>query len=111
MNIADDYEEPVHVYQCVLEDLRPCGLAIAPEETQRALSELTESGLAKAYRLSSREPFAEELQGLPPFDGSYDYYFYITEQGLRSLAARRARDDWPLDDEHELVPGWPGLSD
>ena len=91
-----------------LEDLTPCGPAIAPEETQRALSELTESGLAKAYRLSGREPFAEELQGLPPFDGSYDYYFYITEEGLRTLAVWRK--DWHLDDEGEPIPGWAGLS-
>jgi hypothetical protein len=111
MNIADDYEEPVYIYECVLEDLEPCGLTVAPEETQRALIELTESGLARAYRLSSREPFVEELQDLPPFDGSYDYYFWITEEGLRSLTAGRALIDWPLDDEHELIPGWPGLSD
>ena len=108
MNIADLYEEPVHVYDCVAEDLGLCGFAVAPEETQDALIKLTESGLAKAYRLSAREPFAEELQGLPPFDGSYDYYFLITEDGLRILA--EWRKDWPFDDEGELIPGWPGLS-
>jgi hypothetical protein len=111
MNIADSYEEPVYIYDCVAEALEPCGLAIAPEETQQALLELTESGLAKAYRLSAREPFKEELQGLPPFDGSYDYYFWITEDGLRGLAIGRAREDWPLDDVHDVIPGWPGLSD
>lgn len=113
MNIADACEEPVHVYQCVAADLGPCGLWVAPEETQQALTELIESGLAKAYRMSgafSREPYAEELQGLPPFDGSYDYTFWITEDGLRSLAAGRARDDWPLDDCHDVIPGWPGVS-
>jgi hypothetical protein len=86
MTIADDYEQPVHVYQCVAGDLGPCGLWVAPEETQTALIEITESGLAKAYRLS---PPAEELQGVPPFDGSHDYYFLITEDGLRSLAIGR----------------------
>jgi hypothetical protein len=114
MNIADACEEPVRVYQRVAGDLGPCGLWVAPEETQDALIKLTESGLAKAYRMSgaySREPSAAELQGVPPFDGSYNYYFYITEDGLRSLAIGRAREDWPLDDECELIPGWPGVSD
>jgi hypothetical protein len=109
MNIADACEEPVHVYQRVAEDLEPCGLWVAPEETQGALIELIESGLAKAYRMSA-EPFPEELQGVPPFDGSHDYYFWITEDGLRSLASGRARDDWPLDDLHDVIPGWPGVS-
>lgn len=108
MSIADDYEEPVHVYLGVAEDLGPCGLWVAPEETQQALTELTQSGLAKAYKLS---PPQQELDGVPPFDGSYDYYFWITEDGLRSLAIGRARDDWPLDDEGELIPGWPGVSE
>ena len=72
MNIADDYEEPVHVYQCVVADLGPCGLWVAPEETQQALTELTQSGLAKAYKLS---PPQEEFDGVPPFDGSSDYFF------------------------------------
>jgi hypothetical protein len=110
MNIADDYEEPVHIYQCVAEGLGPCGLTVAPEETQEALIDLTGSGLAKAYRLSGREPFAEELPGLPPFDGSHDYYFWITEDGLRSFAISRALEDWPLDDEHAVKRGWAGLS-
>ncbi len=68
------------MYECVAEELGLCGLAVVPEETQKALVELMESGLAKAYRLSSREPFAQELKGLPPFDGSRDYYFWITEE-------------------------------
>ena len=108
MNIADDYEEPVHVYQCVVADLGPCGLWVAPEETQQALTELTQSGLAKAYKLS---PPQEELDGVPPFDGSSDYFFWITEDGLRNLAIGRAQEDWPLDDVHDVIPGWPGVSD
>lgn len=114
MNIADACEEPVCIYQRVAGDLGPCGLWVAPEETQDALIKLTESGLAKAYRMSgafTREPFAEELQGLPPFDGSFDYTFWITGDGLRSLAAGRERKDWPLDDCCEVIPGWPGVSD
>ena len=107
MTIADDYEEPVHVWQCVTEDLGPCGFRVAPEEAQQALIELTESGLAKAYHLSGRAPFAEELQGIPPFDGSHDYYFLITEDGLQALAVWRK--DWPLDDEGDFISGWAGV--
>lgn len=106
MNIADDYEDPVHVYECVADDFDQCGLAVAPAETQQALIELTQSGLAKAYRLSVHEPFAEELDGLPPFDGSHDYYFLITEDGLKTLAVWH----WPFDDEGKPIPGWAGLS-
>jgi hypothetical protein len=114
MNISDACEEPVYIYQRVAGDLGPCGLWVAPEETQDALIKLTKSGLARAYRMSgafSREPYAEELHDFPPFDGSHDYYFWITEDGLRSLEAGRARDDWPLDDCHDVIPGWPGVSD
>jgi hypothetical protein len=105
MSIADGGWEPVHVYHLVAEALGPCGLWVAPEETQEALIELTKSGLAKAYFRGN------EFEGLPPFDGSYDYYFWITEEGLRSLAIGRAREDWPLDDLHDVIRGWPGVSE
>jgi DNA-binding PadR family transcriptional regulator len=105
MSIADDYEEPLHILECVSYDSELCGFAVAAEETQRALTDLTESGLAKAYKLS---PPQEELDGVPPFDGSREYYFLITEEGLRTLEVWRK--EWPFDDEGELIPGWPGLS-
>lgn len=60
-------------------------------------------------RLGNR--LRKSCKGVPPFDGSYDYYFYITRDGLRSLNVGRAREDWPLDDEHDVIPGWPGLSE
>jgi hypothetical protein len=107
LNISDDYEEPVHVYEVVAYELGLCGLSLVPEETQKALIELTESGLAKAYYLGPGP--GEELQGIPPFDGSHSYYFLITDDGFQTLAAWRK--DWPFDDEGELIPGWSGLSD
>jgi hypothetical protein len=107
MSIADDYEEPVHVYGCVEGDFGLCGLPVSPGDTQKALIELTESGLAKAYYLGPGP--VKELEGIPPFDGSGSYYFLITDDGRRSLA--EWRKDWPFDDEGELIPGWAGLSD
>jgi hypothetical protein len=107
MHIADACEEPVHVYQSGAACLGPCGLWVAPEEIQQALTELTQAGLAKAYKLS---PPQKELDDVPPFDDSSDYYFWITEDGLLNLTAGRAREDWPLDDLHDVIPGWLGVS-
>lgn len=106
MSIADDYEEPVHVHACVVADLDVCGLKVVPAESQDALAELTLLGLAKAYKLS---PPQKEIDGVPPFDGSGEYYFYITDEGLAALSDWRK--DWPFDGEGELIPGWAGLSD
>jgi hypothetical protein len=69
-----------------------------------ALASLIEDGLAKAYRLSSKDPFATELQGMPPTEVIEEYfktYFLITKKGMDLHLS----DDtwWPFDDEGNLV--------
>jgi hypothetical protein len=103
MNIADDYEELAHIHGRVSEDLEICGVAIAQEETRRALTGLVESGLAKAWWLCGPGP-AEAIEGLPAPVRFQDYYFWITDGGKQALASWRL--EWPLDDEGELMPGW-----
>jgi hypothetical protein len=99
--ICDDYE---NVDQCiwrhVAEAGAKCGLTIGRSEIVDALADLIEAALAKAYILSATEPFATELQGMPPLDEIEEYfrtYFYITKKGM----ALHLSDDtwWPLDDE------------
>jgi len=67
--MCDDYE---NIDQIILpnvaKDCAKLGITVERPEIVKALSELIEAGLAKAYLLSSREPFCTEIQGTPPFD-------------------------------------------
>lgn len=73
----------------------------------KAVSELVLDGLAKAYLLSSTEPFSTELQGMPPVDVVEEYfktYFYITKKGWDF---HLSDDTWgPFDDEGNVLPNW-----
>jgi hypothetical protein len=99
--IGDDYE---NVDQVILRDVAgdgaKLGLTIARSEIVDALAELIADGLAKAYLLSSREPYSTELQGMPSLDvveENFTTYFYITKKGMDLHLS----DDtwWPFDDE------------
>jgi hypothetical protein len=104
MEIAEDYEEPQHIEHNVAERAKICGIPFNPEDVRTSLVELVESGLAKAYKLSTREPFVERIEGLPAPDAFEEYYFWITPYGKDSLACWR--HEWPFDDEGEVLPGW-----
>ncbi|HSP68319.1 MAG TPA: hypothetical protein VLN48_11365 [Bryobacteraceae bacterium] len=84
-----------------------CGLSIERSEIVDALAGLIEDGLAKAYLLSTREPFSTELQGMPPLDVIEEYfetYFYITKKGKNLLLSDATRS--LVDDEGKLLPDW-----
>ena len=105
-SISDDYE---NLDQVILRDVSQdgarCGLKIERTEVVDALAALIDSGLAKAYLLSGKEP--TELEGMPPMnvvESDFKTYFYITEEGMDLHLS----DDkwWPFDDERNLKLGW-----
>jgi hypothetical protein len=101
-DISDDYEEPEHISSNVRERAGICGMEVQVDDIRNSLHDLVESGLAKAYRLTVDPP--EVFQGMPPIDQFLNYYFWITEKGLETLSSKR--DQWPLDEEDVLLPGW-----
>ena len=84
-----------------------CGLVIERSEIVFALAGLIQDGWAKAYLLSSHEPYSTELQGMPPLDIIEEYfenYFYATKKGIDlQLSDDTSRR---FDDEDELRPDW-----
>jgi SAM-dependent methyltransferase len=101
--IADDYEEIVHVTENVSRDGAKCGLTITRADVERAFLEAVEMGLAKAYRLTVSP--LEEIQGVPTVDQIEELYFYCTIAGFDFILYVRD-EDWPFDDEHELRKDW-----
>lgn len=98
--IADDYE---NVDQIIFPNVeRKCaklGLVVERTHIVKALAELIEGRLAKAYLLSGREP-AKELKGVPLLDiveENFKTYFYITKEGLGVLSSKESW--WPFDDD------------
>jgi hypothetical protein len=58
----------------------------------KALTELVENGLAKAYLLSAIEP-SKEIDGMPSLDiveEDFSIYFYITKKGMDLHLADRS---------------------
>jgi hypothetical protein len=104
MEISDDYEEPEHIYRSVAKRAAICGVDVSEEDVRKSLRDLVGSGLAKAYELSTREPFAQEIEGWPSLGCFQDYYFWITTEGKGALSI--LRDQSSLDDEDGLAPGW-----
>jgi hypothetical protein len=89
--IADDYE---NVDQCIFpyvsEECGKRGVKVERSDIVEALAGLIGDGLAKAYVLSSREPHASELSGMPSVEiveEDFETYFYITRKGLDLLDA------------------------
>ena len=84
--ICDDYE---NVDQVIIGHVAgycaKLGMAVDRSDVVRALAELVEGGMAKAYLLSGTEPFKEDLEGMPPLDvveTHFQTYFYITKKGM-----------------------------
>jgi len=109
LDVSDDYESTDHIVQSVSEVSDQCRVVFDRQETIAALSDLIQSGLAKAYRLDPYGAAPEEIGGVPApdeFDDSYTY-FYITEKGkLKIRADRLAGETWPFDDYGSLRPGF-----
>lgn len=106
--ICDDYE---NVDQVILREVdgwgTRCGLTIGRPEVVDALAGLIADGLAKAYDLSAREPFSQELPGMPELDvveEDFRTYFLATEKGMDLQLSDGAW--WPFDDEDNLRPDW-----
>jgi hypothetical protein len=100
--IADDYEEPVHVREQLASVAERCGMVIEPVDVRHALIDLVELGWAKAYRLSPRDP-VEEVQGAPAIERAEDYYYWITEKGRE---VQGSFNGWPFDDDGNMIPNW-----
>ena len=86
-----------------------CGLTVGRPEVVENLRTLVEAGLAKAYDLSAAtgDPFAGELQGMPPLDvleSDFRTYFYPTQKGMEFHESDGVW--WPLDDNDVLRSDW-----
>jgi hypothetical protein len=87
--ISDDYENVDQVIpRDTAADRARCGLIIDRSEIVDALRRLIEDGLAKTYDLSGTEPYATELQGMPPIElieEDFKTYFYCGQIGILPL--------------------------
>jgi len=98
--ISDDYESVDQIIlRNVARDGARLGLSVERSDIVDALARLIEDGLAKAYLLSSTEPYSTEIQGMPSLDfveEDFKTYFYITKKGVDFHSS----DDtwWPFDD-------------
>lgn len=106
--ICDDFE---NVDQVILREVAgvgtKCGLTIRRHDVIKALRNLVEAGLAKAYELSARDPFSREIEGMPQLDvveEGFKTYFYVTKKGMAFHEADRSW--WPLNSDDALLPGW-----
>jgi|SRR5580692_5909154 hypothetical protein len=106
--MCDDYE---NVDQIILphvaRDCAKLGIIVERSEIVKELGELVARGMAKAYLLSSREPFSVELEGMPPLDiveENFETYFYPTKKGMDFHLSNHTW--WPLDDDDESLPNW-----
>lgn len=85
-SISDDYENVDQVIlRSVNQEAAKYRWTFERSETVRALAWLIENGLAKAYLLSSRKPYATEFKRIPSLDvveTNFRTYFYITKKGM-----------------------------
>ena len=102
LEIADDFEEPAHLYDRLSERFASWKITINPEEIRTSLKELVASGLASAYWLGPGPQL--KLDGFPPEDEVQNYYFRITDEGRRIIPVWR--DEWPFDDVGDLPETW-----
>jgi hypothetical protein len=100
--ISDDFEEPQHIHERLAHLSERCQLTITQENVRQALTDLVQSGRAKAYRLSLGDP-GEEIQGAPPPERANDYYYWITDEGRK---IQEAFDGCPFDGRGGMIPGW-----
>lgn len=98
-HISDDYENVDQIIlPVVARECAKLGFIVERSDVVRALAELIENGLAKAYLLSCTP--AKELHGMPLLDvveTEFETYFYITKKGMD----QHLSDDswWPFDDD------------
>jgi len=102
--IADDYDEIDRITECVTRNAAKCGVEVTPNEVRSYVWELLNHGLAKAYLLSTREPYVLGIPGVPSIEELDEYYFLLTEKGIEALNATTA--PWPFDEDDNLLPGW-----
>jgi len=106
--MCDDYENVDQIIlPMVAKDCAKLGFSVERAEIVMRLGELVAEGMAKAYLLSSWEPFSTELEGMRPVDVVEEDFktdFYITKKGLDF---HRSNDKWwPFDDEDNVLPNW-----
>ena len=84
--ICNDYE---NVDQCILGGVASgaakFGFDVDRPEIIKALAQLVTDGYARAYLLSSREPFLVKMDGMPLLDAievDFKTYFLATKKGL-----------------------------
>jgi hypothetical protein len=79
-------------------------MPVSQSENLRALTEVVETGLAKAYRLRG-EPLGE-LPGLPPLEEMempHRIYYYLTPNGAE---VQQSEVDWPFDGQGNIRKDW-----
>ena len=85
-----------------------CGLYIEKEEIARALVELVELGLARAYRMggSNLGPPGEmdRVPSLAEMEDPDGAWFYCTEEGLKIQLS--VWEPWPWDEDNNLRKDW-----
>jgi hypothetical protein len=106
--MCDDFE---NVDQVILRDVAgvaaKCGLTVERPELVQNLRALVEAGLVKAYNLSTRDPYAAELDGMPQLDTpeeDFRTYFYPTPNGMEWHKSDGTW--WPFDDNDVLRSDW-----
>ena len=101
--LADDYENLEKIRREVTELGARAGLTIEQPEISRGVTDLTDSGLVRAYRLSPTRP-AEELQGVPPPEEVEDLYYWLTDKGREIQLSDYPQ--WPFDEAGNLRGDW-----
>jgi hypothetical protein len=106
--ICDDYENlTISIMPPVVERGRQCGVKVEKSDLVRALNELIESGLAKAYWLRGDGRPVEEFETMPTLsqmEDPYGAWFLVTEEGLK--IHRTNGDFWPFHEDDELRQDW-----
>lgn len=104
--LCDDYEEIGLITENVTRAGAKCGAHLDRDDVLRALAELIESGLAKAWRLDSTGQAPVGIQGMPSMVEieDSDCYFLITENGMELQLGEAV--GWPFNDNGELRNDW-----
>jgi aryl-alcohol dehydrogenase-like predicted oxidoreductase len=88
--ITNDYEDFTTIVREVRNWATEGGLQVEIGEVADALMGLIDTGLAKAYRLSSSSQ--TELEGRPDADALEDYYYLLTSEGRAAVERGEAEN-------------------
>ncbi len=84
--IADDYESWLMILKEVRRMSKQDGVTVRRSEILKALDHIVTTGLAKAYVLSSTQPYATIVDWNR--DRVREFYYYVTPDGVRLVRGR-----------------------